>query len=132
MKEKPVVFDTRLVIKDMDGFPSVNETLSKLDEMLNFYDVDHCFTLPFGTDFDNHPTAMVTLFYNEEDDMLLSLVYALFSKVYRHCDDKSLGGSLAKIARRHAGSGAAKEAQNDLSIPPQEYGTLSQMERRGT
>ena len=95
------VFDTRLVMKDAEGFPSVYETLDWLDEMLNGYGVEHCFTLPSDEDIEKNPTATVVLHYKYKDDMLFSLIYSLFCKVHRGCDDVDLCKSLAKISGRY-------------------------------
>ena len=101
---KTTVFDSYLVIRNKDGFPNVDETLDKLDEMLDVFGVKHSFTIPHEVVIEKHPNAVVTLNYNDEDDMLLSLIYGLFCKFYRRSEDKDLAEALAEVAVRHIGS----------------------------
>jgi hypothetical protein len=95
------IFDRYLVMSNKDGVTEVDLTLDKLDEMLNTYGVKHSFTLPHSVIIEKYPNAVITLNYNNEDDMLLSLVYALFLKMHRGADDNLLGKALAKEASHY-------------------------------
>jgi hypothetical protein len=106
------VFDRFLAMKDREGTPSVDETVEKLDEMLNAYNVKHSFTLPHNAVIAEYPAAVITLNYNDADDLVLSLIYALFCKVYRGAGDKELGEALAKTIIRYLG----KEKKDETDI----------------
>jgi hypothetical protein len=88
-------------MRNKDGLPDVDATLDKLDEMLSAYGVKHSFALPREDDIEKKPDAVVTLLYADADDMALSLIYALFCKVYRNADDNPLAEALARVASRH-------------------------------
>jgi hypothetical protein len=88
-------------MRNRDGLPGVDVTLDKLDEMLNAYGVKHSFTLPREDDYEKYPNAVVKLQYTDADDMVLSLVYALFCKVYRNADDNMLAEALVKVASHY-------------------------------
>jgi hypothetical protein len=96
------VFDNCVVMKDKEGVAGVHETLDKLDEMLGFHGIKHSFVLPHGADIKKNPNSVVTLNYSTEDDMTVSLVYALFCKVYRHADDNMLAKALTRIGNRYS------------------------------
>jgi hypothetical protein len=106
------VFDRFLVIRNREGTPGVDETLEKLDEMLNAYGVEHSFTLPHDAVIAKHQNATVILNYSDEDNIVLSLIYALFCRVYRGAEDKELGEALVKIASRYIG----KEKKDETDI----------------
>ncbi|MDR1218363.1 MAG: hypothetical protein LBK73_02005 [Treponema sp.] len=95
------IFDASLVISDVDGVPEVGSTLDKLDETLDAYGVKHSFTLPHPVMIAKNPNAVVVLNYSDEDDMLVSLIYALFSKAHRGASDRSLSEALAKSMSRY-------------------------------
>jgi hypothetical protein len=113
------VFDTYLVLHNKEGVRNIDEVLDKLDEMLDTYGIEHSFTLPHGACLEKHPTAVMALNYKGEDNMALSLVYALFSKIYRGADDYRLGKVLAQIASdytREAEKPNAAEENKALEI----------------
>jgi hypothetical protein len=98
---KTTVFDRYLVMQNRVGLTDVDVTLDKLDEMLNTYGIKHSFTLPRGEDYEKYPNAAVIMQFTDADDMVLSLVYALFCKVYRNVDDNRLAEGLVKSSNRY-------------------------------
>ena len=80
---KTTVFDCVINMKDEEGYPNVDESLiEKLNAMLNEYGIRHSFSLPHPATIEEIPNVAISLHYCEEDDMTVSLIYALFSKVY--------------------------------------------------
>ena len=112
MKEV-TVFDSKHVMLDNDGPSGALTTLDWLDELLNGYGVEHSFSLPCDADFRKHPTAKAVLYYKDKDDMLFNLIYALYCKVHRSLDDKTISEALAKIADRYLNKEAAPEANDE-------------------
>ena len=98
---KITVFDNVISMKNEEGYPDIDEALiGKLDEMLTAYGIPHSFSLPHPATIEETPNASVSLHYREEDDMVVSLVYALFSKKYRQVENERLGECLIKVGSR--------------------------------
>lgn len=102
-------YDRMILIKDPDtetdyltGALDMTEALlEKLDEMLNQYNLPHAFTLPFFDGSDPDPdNAVVRMFYREEDEMTVELVYCLFSHLHRHVPGAKIYQGFAKKAKR--------------------------------
>jgi hypothetical protein len=98
------IFDSGLVMKDREGTPGVFETIEKLDEMLNAYNIEHSFTLPQHAIIEKYPTAMAVLNYMDADEMVVDLIYALFCKVHRNAGDKEVAKALANVANHFIGT----------------------------
>jgi len=94
---KTTLFDTFIVMKDKDGVKGVYETLDNLSRTLAFYGIEHSFTLPFKASIEKNPNSVANLCYREDDAMVVSLIYALYSKVYREANDELIAESLIKI-----------------------------------
>lgn len=95
------VFDRYVVIKDRDGHPYMDESLvERLDEMLNTYGVAHAFSLPREKSIEDFPEAAIEVAYNFCDEITFSLVYMLFSKVYRGETDEGIAKSMRKISAK--------------------------------
>ena len=96
------VFDRYVVIKDCDGCRYMDESLvERLNEMLNTYGVSHAFSLSREDSIEDFPEAVIEVAYNSCDEMTFSLVYMLFSKVYRGASDDRIAESMMKISKKN-------------------------------
>lgn len=90
------VYDTRIAIHA----DAKNDTLDKLDEMLNQYGVDHCFTLPSNHEIDeaeaNGKPIELSLFYCSEQNVELTLIVNLYARLYRRRDRQEIVESIVK------------------------------------
>lgn len=100
-------FDRMILIKDADGdyltgaLDMTEALLEKLDAMLTEYNCPHAFTLPFFDGADPDPdNAAVRMFYREEDELTVELVYCLFSHLHRHVPAEKIYQGFAKKAKR--------------------------------
>lgn len=101
------IFDRYVLIKDYDGndytgvLDADDEKLEKLDQMLNEYKIDHCFTFPYFEGADPDPdNAVVRLIYSTEDEMQLELVYCLWASIHRNMPREKILACFAKKARK--------------------------------
>lgn len=79
------VFDELIIIYNKDGHPDMDEeNLTKLDRMLNEYNIKHAFALP-----------------TEKDSLEVELIYTLFSRLYRSAKDETVAKTLIKVANRY-------------------------------
>lgn len=95
------VFDERITMKDKDNYASVYSTVDKLDEMLNAHNIPHAFVLPLAEEIERNPEYTMCLMYETENSMEVSLIYALFCKLYRGLENENIATALSKIANRY-------------------------------
>ncbi|MBR5286211.1 MAG: hypothetical protein IKU30_04870 [Clostridia bacterium] len=96
--------DRAITIKESDENACTIADLEKLDEMLNAHKINHFFSIPMGDEngiaIDQNDAAI--LYYEEENEMTVDLIYALWAKTCRGADDKKIAKCLERIADRFA------------------------------
>lgn len=95
------VFDERIIMKDKQGYASVDSTVEVLDEMLNTHNIPHAFIIPTNADIDANPEATLALCYESNLHMEVSLIYALFCKLYRGLENEKIANALLKVASNY-------------------------------
>ena len=95
------VFDNFIPMRNEEGYADVDSVLEKLAEMLNAHNIPHSFTLPHNATIEEHPTVAVILCYCEENDLEVSLIYALFCKLYRGVENERVAKSVVKVGSRY-------------------------------
>jgi len=93
------VFDNMIVMKDKDGHAGVWDTIDKLGELLDMHGIKHAFAYPHPATIEANPQAVAVLNYLEDDEMAVSLIYALFNKMHRNSTDIKLAECLMKPLR---------------------------------
>lgn len=103
-EKKMFIADRTITIKSTDKHRIENGMIEKLDEMLNGYNITHFFTTPIDSTngIANNDEDYLNLFYDEEDEMTVDLVYALWCKTIRHIEDKLICNALSEMAKRAA------------------------------
>lgn len=99
------LYDHRTLIKDYDDGSVLDltpEMLDKLDAMLTAHGLDHAFSLPMLSDFDDVPDAQASMFYFEDDMTAVFLVLALWLKTERKMTDERIMKAMQTMIDRNA------------------------------
>ena len=93
------IADRTQTIKDTEKHPIKEGMIEKLDEMLTANGIQHFFTLPIdATDgIANNDDDCLNLFYDSKDETVFFLTYALWTKMYRGTDDKTIKKAMQKF-----------------------------------
>ena len=90
------IYDTRLPIHSSDK----NDSLDKLDEMLTQYGVDHYFAIPTSHEIDeaeaNGKPIDCFLFYRSEQNVELTLIVSLYTRLFRDTDKQRILEGIVK------------------------------------
>ena len=96
------IADQMKPIKETEEFPVKDEMIEKLDQMLTEYGVQHFFTLPSEQDEEGFVKDgyVLDLFYDSDDYMTFTLVYALWLKTIRKVEDEMIWNGFKKIVNK--------------------------------
>lgn len=91
------IYDTRIPIHETpEGVASIHSIVEKLSDMLDEYGVDHCVTLPGPKDMEADDKLTYCLFYQSEQNTELTLVIALWARIYRKKTQQQILESIVK------------------------------------
>ena len=86
--------------------------IEKLDEMLTENGIQHVFTLPIESEdgIAKDPEVVLSLGYEEVDDMAVSLVYMLWAKTVRKVSDERISKWMSKMTSKEEKAPQLKSA----------------------